>query len=213
MTTTKLRKLQRLSRKNLLMWQDFWMEMGLSVHELSNDLITGWNLRFVLALASSKRQLVIDFWFNSRINFSMEVCVKIGWYVWIYDLWERFRQTLLRTITTLCQNQTTTSEALFTNAKTTNHSSHKQQEPKDFWNLCQLVDEVARWNDSKRRKVTSETVRSLFVELGMIDKDRCLGLDSRPQVWLLPRSRSTVSRPIQWMRTIVCPCRDSYRQP
>ena len=97
------------------MWQDFWMEMGLSVHELSNDPITGYNLRFVLALASSKRQLVIDFWFNSRINFSMEVCEKTGWYVWIYNLWERFSQTLLRRITTLCQNQTTTSEALFTN--------------------------------------------------------------------------------------------------
>ena len=52
-----------------------------------------------------------------------------------------------------------------------NHSSHKQQEPKDFKNLCQLVDEVARCNDSKRRKVTSETVRSLFVELGMIKRE------------------------------------------
>ena len=49
--------------------------------------------------------------------------------------------------------------------------SHKNEEPKAFLRRCKLVDEVFRLNDSKvskKRKITSETVRLKFLELGYL---------------------------------------------
>jgi len=46
--------------------------------------------------------------------------------------------------------------------------SQKEEEPEAFLTRCELVDQVSRLNDSKRRKMTSETVRSLFLELNLL---------------------------------------------
>ena len=49
--------------------------------------------------------------------------------------------------------------------------SHKNEKPKAFLRRCKLVDEVFRLNDSKvskKRKITSETVRLKFLELGYL---------------------------------------------
>ena len=49
--------------------------------------------------------------------------------------------------------------------------SHKNEKPKAFLRRCKLVDEVFRLNDSKvskKRKITSETVRSLFLKLNLL---------------------------------------------
>jgi hypothetical protein len=49
--------------------------------------------------------------------------------------------------------------------------SQKKQEPEAFLTLCQLADQVSRLNDSKvtkTRKITSDTVRSLFLELDFL---------------------------------------------
>ena len=46
--------------------------------------------------------------------------------------------------------------------------SQKEEEPSAFLTRCELVDQVSRLNDSKvskQRKITSETVRSLFFEI------------------------------------------------
>jgi hypothetical protein len=45
--------------------------------------------------------------------------------------------------------------------------SQKKQEPEAFLTLCQLADQVSRLN-SKTRKITSDTVRSLFLELDFL---------------------------------------------
>ena len=53
--------------------------------------------------------------------------------------------------------------------------SHKNEEPKAFLRRCKLVDEVFRLNDSKvskKRKITSETVRLKFLELGYLECPR-----------------------------------------
>jgi hypothetical protein len=53
--------------------------------------------------------------------------------------------------------------------------SQKEEEPNAFLTRCKLVDQVSRLNDSKvseQRKVTSETVRSLFLKLGDLSPDR-----------------------------------------
>ena len=53
--------------------------------------------------------------------------------------------------------------------------SQKEEEPVAFLTRCKLVDQVSRLNDSKvseQRKVTSETVRSLFLKLGDLSPDR-----------------------------------------
>ena len=39
-----------------------------------------------------------------------------------------------------------------------------------FLELCSLADRIANYNDSKRRAVTSETVREDFLGLGLINK-------------------------------------------
>ena len=46
--------------------------------------------------------------------------------------------------------------------------SRKEEGPEAFLTRCKLVDQVSRLNDSKRRKMTSETVRSLFLELNIL---------------------------------------------
>ena len=46
--------------------------------------------------------------------------------------------------------------------------SRKEEGPEAFLTRCKLVDQVSRLNDSKRRKMTSETVRSLFLELNLL---------------------------------------------
>ena len=46
--------------------------------------------------------------------------------------------------------------------------SQKEEEPKAFLTRCELVDQVSRLNDSKGRKITSDTVRSLFLELNLL---------------------------------------------
>jgi len=53
--------------------------------------------------------------------------------------------------------------------------SQKKEEPNAFLTRCKLVDQVSRLNDSKvseQRKVTSETVRSLFLKLGDLSPDQ-----------------------------------------
>jgi len=42
--------------------------------------------------------------------------------------------------------------------------SQKKEEPNAFLTRCKLVDQVSRLNDSKRRKITSDTVRSSLLE-------------------------------------------------
>jgi hypothetical protein len=44
----------------------------------------------------------------------------------------------------------------------------KAQEPQAFLKLCEKVDKFQELNDSKKRKITSETVRSLFLELDLL---------------------------------------------
>jgi len=46
--------------------------------------------------------------------------------------------------------------------------SQKKEEPDAFLTRCELVDQVARFNDTKNRKITSNTVRSLFLELNLL---------------------------------------------
>ena len=49
--------------------------------------------------------------------------------------------------------------------------SQKKEEPDAFLTRCKLVDQVSRLNDlkvSERRKITSETVRSLFLKLNLL---------------------------------------------
>ena len=49
--------------------------------------------------------------------------------------------------------------------------SQKKEEPHAFLTRCKLVDQVSRLNDSKvseKRKITSETVRSLFLKLNLL---------------------------------------------
>ena len=49
--------------------------------------------------------------------------------------------------------------------------SQKKEEPDAFLTRCKLVDQVSRLNDSKvseKRKITSETVRSLFLKLNLL---------------------------------------------
>ena len=49
--------------------------------------------------------------------------------------------------------------------------SQKEEEPSAFLTRCELVDQVSRLNDSKvskQRKITSETVRSLFLKLNLL---------------------------------------------
>ena len=46
--------------------------------------------------------------------------------------------------------------------------SQKEEEPEAFLTRCELVDQVSRLNDSKGRKITSDTVRSLFLELNLL---------------------------------------------
>ena len=49
--------------------------------------------------------------------------------------------------------------------------SQKKEEPDAFLTRCKLVDQVSRLNDSKvseQRKITSETVRSLFLKLNLL---------------------------------------------
>ena len=46
--------------------------------------------------------------------------------------------------------------------------SQKKEEPDAFLMRCELVDQVARFNDTKNRKITSNTVRSLFLELDLL---------------------------------------------
>ena len=45
-----------------------------------------------------------------------------------------------------------------------------KKNPSQFLELCCLADRIANYNDSKRRKVTSETVRENFLGLGLINK-------------------------------------------
>lgn len=61
--------------------------------------------------------------------------------------------------------------------------SQKEEEPVAFLTRCKLVDQVSHLNDSKtskKRKITSETVRSLFLKLNLLSvpvetqsKDEC----------------------------------------
>ena len=44
----------------------------------------------------------------------------------------------------------------------------KAQEPQAFVKLCEKVDKFALLNDSKKRKITSTTVRSLFLKLDLL---------------------------------------------
>ena len=44
----------------------------------------------------------------------------------------------------------------------------KNQEPEAFVKLCEEVDKFEYLNDSKKRTVKSTTVRSLFLELGLL---------------------------------------------
>ena len=44
----------------------------------------------------------------------------------------------------------------------------KKQEPESFVKLCEEVDKFEDLNHSKKRKVKSTTVRSLFLELGLL---------------------------------------------
>jgi len=44
----------------------------------------------------------------------------------------------------------------------------KTQEPQAFVKLCEEVDKFGELNDSKRRQVTSTTVRSLFLKLNLL---------------------------------------------
>jgi hypothetical protein len=44
----------------------------------------------------------------------------------------------------------------------------KNQEPGAFVKLCEEVDKFEYLNDSKKRTVKSTTVRSLFLELGLL---------------------------------------------
>lgn len=46
--------------------------------------------------------------------------------------------------------------------------SQKKEEPGAFLTRCELVDRLARFNDTKNRKITSTTVRSLFLELNLL---------------------------------------------
>lgn len=49
--------------------------------------------------------------------------------------------------------------------------SQKKEGPHAFLTRCKLVDQVSRLNDSKvseKRKITSETVRSLFLKLNLL---------------------------------------------
>ena len=49
--------------------------------------------------------------------------------------------------------------------------SQKEEEPSAFLTRCELVDQVSRLNASKvskQRKITSETVRSLFLKLNLL---------------------------------------------
>ena len=53
--------------------------------------------------------------------------------------------------------------------------SQKKEEPDAFLTRCELVDQVSRLNDSKvskKRKITSETVRLKFLELGYLECPR-----------------------------------------
>ena len=44
----------------------------------------------------------------------------------------------------------------------------KNQEPEAFVKLCEEVDKFGRLNKSNNRTITSTTVRSLFLELGLL---------------------------------------------
>eukprot|EP01047_Picozoa_sp_COSAG01_P000437 COSAG01_NODE_8_length_44037_cov_102.614593_11_plen_93_part_00 len=44
----------------------------------------------------------------------------------------------------------------------------KTQEPQAFVKLCEEVDKFGELNDSKKRQVTSTTVRSLFLKLNLL---------------------------------------------
>ena len=44
----------------------------------------------------------------------------------------------------------------------------KKQEPESFVKLCEEVDKFEDLNHSKKRTVKSTTVRSLFLELGLL---------------------------------------------
>jgi len=44
----------------------------------------------------------------------------------------------------------------------------KTQEPQAFVKLCEEVDKFGELNNSKRRQVTSTTVRSLFLKLNLL---------------------------------------------
>jgi hypothetical protein len=46
--------------------------------------------------------------------------------------------------------------------------SQKKEEPEAFLTRCKLVDQVSRLNDSKGRKITSDTVRSSLLELNLL---------------------------------------------
>jgi len=47
--------------------------------------------------------------------------------------------------------------------------SQKGEGPEAFLRRCELADQISRLNDSKNRKITSDTVRSLFLELNLMD--------------------------------------------
>lgn len=59
--------------------------------------------------------------------------------------------------------------------------SQKNEEPEAFLTRCKLADQVSRLNDSKiskRRKITSETVRSLFLELNLLS----VPVETQPEI-------------------------------
>ena len=177
MTTTKLRKLQRLSPEELAYVAGFLDGDGSVCARIVKR--PDYRLKFEIRISLSFFQKTTRHWFLIQLQNQLHYgsLRKQSNGMSEYTICERdsVKHCLerLRPYVKIKQRQVRLCLQILNKiTKTTaHHSSHKQQEPKDFWKLCQLVDEVARWNDSKRRKVTSETVRSLFVELGMIDKD------------------------------------------
>ena len=169
MTTTKFRKLQRLSPEELAYVAGFLDGDGSVCARIVKR--PDYRLKFEIRISLSFFQKTTRHWFLIQLQNQLHYgsLRKRPDGMSEYTICERdsVKHCLerLRPYVKIKQRQVMLCLQIL------NHSSHKQQEPKDFWNLCQLVDEVARWNDSKRRKVTSETVRSLFVELGMIERE------------------------------------------
>lgn len=46
--------------------------------------------------------------------------------------------------------------------------TNQKRDPQKFLELCELTDQVANFNDSKTRNITTDSVKQIFLDLGLI---------------------------------------------